>query len=96
MIPVQPAPAADTSWLEHAACKGTDPSIFFPGRGDTRHLQQAQAVCAHCPVRNPCLQYALASPYLMQGVWGGTSERERRRIRLQANADRRRQEMLRT
>jgi WhiB family transcriptional regulator, redox-sensing transcriptional regulator len=64
-------------WQDHAECRGAH-GVFFPGRGeDTRALK---AICASCPVRECCLDHALANGEKW-GVWGGTSERERRRIR---------------
>jgi WhiB family redox-sensing transcriptional regulator len=65
-------------WADHAACKGVDPDLFFPERGeDARH---AKAICARCPVRTFCLEEALVNVE-KHGVWGGLSERERRKIR---------------
>jgi WhiB family redox-sensing transcriptional regulator len=54
-----------------------DPAIFFPSDGIG--VQVAQRICAECPVKATCLEYALANR-VEYGVWGGTSERERRRI----------------
>lgn len=54
-----------------------DPATFFPSDG--LGVQAAQRVCAECPVKTPCLEYALAN-HVDHGVWGGASERERRRI----------------
>ncbi len=65
-------------WKEDAACRGTDPDVFFPSRGED--LVVARAVCAGCPVRGECLDFALAHNEKF-GVWGGLSERERRRVR---------------
>ena len=76
-----------TSWHADAACRGCDPSLFFPGRGDNQSVQRAQAVCAACPVQDDCLTHHLPEKY---GVWGGTSERQRRRIRYQHRIDRQR------
>lgn len=56
-------------------CKGMDPAIFFPTRGAS--LDEARAVCALCPVRVDCLDYAMQTAQKF-GVWGGLSERERR------------------
>jgi WhiB family redox-sensing transcriptional regulator len=65
-------------WMQDANCRGVDPALFYPERGEmTRH---AKAVCAQCPVRVECLDHALATAERF-GVWGGTSERERRRLR---------------
>lgn len=66
------------NWGQYAACRGLDPDLFFPERGeDTR---RAKAVCATCPVVDFCLNYAISARE-KQGIWGGRSERERRRIR---------------
>lgn len=70
--------AADAlAWMSHARCRGVSPSLFFPPDGEG--VLEAQPVCADCPVRDTCLQFALAND-IGNGVWGGTSERERRRI----------------
>ncbi len=76
----------DTSWLQHAACRGCDPNIFFTSRGENKALAKAKAICATCPVSAQCLNCALSQPFVTQGVWGGKSERERRRIRLSDRA----------
>lgn len=60
-----------------AACRGLDPDLFFPERGAS--LAPAKAVCATCPVTEACLEYALE--HHEPGVWGGTGDIERRRIR---------------
>jgi WhiB family redox-sensing transcriptional regulator len=65
-------------WINRAACTGIDPELFFPSRGES--ADPARAVCAGCPVRAECLDHALANVEMF-GVWGGTSERERRAIR---------------
>jgi WhiB family redox-sensing transcriptional regulator len=75
------------SWRAQAACKGSDPSIFFPERGQP--LAPARAICGRCPVRQECFDEAMALRALpglerLMGVWGGTSERERRRDRMEA------------
>lgn len=66
------------SWQENANCMGVDPDLFFPERGAS--TREAKAVCAACTVRVECLEYALANAEKF-GIWGGMSERERRRIR---------------
>lgn len=71
---------ADRSWMDRAACRGVDPDLFHPDRGANLVMREAKAVCAGCPVRARCLHYALETREIY-GVWGGTSERERRRIR---------------
>jgi WhiB family redox-sensing transcriptional regulator len=69
--------AMDTEWMGNGKCKDLDPTIFFPN--DWVGVQVAQRICADCPVKSPCLEYALANR-VDHGVWGGASERERRRI----------------
>jgi len=68
-------------WRHEAACLEHDPDLFFPS-GATgpawQELERAKAVCRGCPVRMPCLQWALATGQ-ESGVWGGLSEHERRR-----------------
>jgi WhiB family transcriptional regulator, redox-sensing transcriptional regulator len=62
-------------WREQAACRGTDLDVFYPERGQT--AGPARQVCAACPVRQPCLEYALSNR-ITSGIWGGLTERERR------------------
>ena len=85
--PIVPAHAAwdddDTPWEELAACRGTDPELFFPvsTTGPSAvQIRQAKAICAGCPVRQPCLDYALATGQQF-GIWGGLDETERRALR---------------
>jgi WhiB family transcriptional regulator, redox-sensing transcriptional regulator len=69
-----------TDWREDAACQSADPELFFPvsSTGPSRdQAERAKAVCAVCPVRRECLQFALATQQA-HGVWGGMSEHERR------------------
>ena len=77
--------AARRDWWQAAACRTADPEIFFPvsahGPGQ-EDIAQAKAVCARCPVRKQCLQFALAT-HQVHGVWGGTTEEERR-LQMQA------------
>ena len=61
-----------------ANCMGVDPDIFFPERGQS--TREAKEVCRGCVVREDCLEYALANGEKF-GIWGGMSERERRRLR---------------
>jgi WhiB family redox-sensing transcriptional regulator len=65
-------------WQEAAACRGLDPELFFPTRGED--YREARKVCAACPVRWECLEAALARSERF-GFWGGHSERERRVLR---------------
>jgi WhiB family transcriptional regulator, redox-sensing transcriptional regulator len=62
----------DTTWHEHAACRGTDPETFY----DNRHVEQAVAICSTCPVRRNCHTYAKAAKE-QYGVWGGDTSRLR-------------------
>ena len=82
--------AAD--WRQHAACRDTSPEMFFPV-GSTgpaiNAIEAAKAVCRTCPAQEQCLEFALATNQ-EAGVWGGTSEDERRRLRKQWLAARRR------
>lgn len=71
------------AWMDRSACLGTDPDLFFPTRGDDQTA--AKRVCAGCQVRVECLEYALATNE-RNGIWGGLSERERRRMRRQLKA----------
>ena len=64
------------SWVDDAACAKEDPELFFPER--TASAREAKAVCNGCPVRPQCADYAAASPVMLVGVWGGTTESERR------------------
>lgn len=68
-------------WRDKAACKNIDPDFFFPGRGDSDMEQSAKAVCEICPVPNECLDFALVELPDCPGIWGGTTQRERRGIR---------------
>lgn len=75
--------AADYSWRRDAICRDTDPELFFPvGTTGQALLQidQAKQVCGECPVQPDCLQYALDTNQ-DAGIWGGTSEDERRSLR---------------
>lgn len=65
------------SWRQKAACRGVDPEIFYPVSDE--EAEASKAICAGCPVRQPCLEFALVSRE-KDGVWGGATERERRRI----------------
>ncbi len=65
-------------WWDLANCLGVDPDLFFPERGAS--TREAKEVCRGCVVQNDCLEYALVHSEKF-GIWGGMSERERRRIR---------------
>lgn len=72
----------EPDWMDQANCRGMDPDVWFPARGES--LARQRAICAACTVRDQCLEYALAHG-MNHGVWGGQSERERRRIRRDRN-----------
>lgn len=65
------------SWRQRAACRGIDPDVFYPATDE--EAAEAKAVCSVCPVRETCLEYALGHRE-RDGVWGGATERERRRL----------------
>ncbi len=67
----------DTKWMAKGKCRTMDPDLFFPSDGVG--VEVARRICADCIVKEPCKEYALANR-IDHGVWGGTSERERRRI----------------
>lgn len=68
----------DRSWQDYANCLGVDPDLFFPGQGES--TREAKEVCRGCVVREDCLEYSLANGEKF-GIWGGMSDRERRRLR---------------
>jgi len=68
----------DRSWQRRANCMGVDPELFFPERGAS--TREAKEVCRGCVVREDCLEFAIANSEKF-GIWGGMSERERRRVR---------------
>ena len=69
------------AWQEDALCAQTDPEAFFPEKGGS--TRDAKRICAQCTVRSECLEYALNNDERV-GIWGGLSERERRRLRKRA------------
>lgn len=78
MTEISPPPDhRELQWMLRARCRTLDPSTFFPSDG--LGVSSAQRVCGDCPVREECLEYALTYR-IEHGVWGGCSERERRRI----------------
>lgn len=68
----------ERDWQDDAVCSQTDPESFFPEKGGS--TKEAKKICLTCPVRNDCLQYALDHDERF-GIWGGYSERERRRLK---------------
>jgi WhiB family redox-sensing transcriptional regulator len=82
---------ADYTWRDEAICRETDPDLFFPiGTTGQALLQidRAKQVCNECTVQVSCLEFALETNQ-DSGIWGGTSEDERRNIRRQMAAERR-------
>jgi WhiB family redox-sensing transcriptional regulator len=71
----------EQSWQDRALCAQTDPEAFFPEKGGS--TREAKRVCRTCEVRAECLEYALGHDERF-GIWGGLSERERRRLKRQA------------
>jgi WhiB family redox-sensing transcriptional regulator len=69
---------AAQAWMSRAACVDVDPGLFFPARGQS--CGPAKAICGGCEVRADCLEYALTVGERF-GIWGGTSEHERMRLR---------------
>ena len=70
--------SVELGWQERALCAETDPEAFFPEKGGS--TREAKRVCLSCEVRTECLEYALAHDERF-GIWGGLSERERRRLK---------------
>ena len=68
----------DPEWQERALCAQTDPEAFFPEKGGS--TREAKRICLGCDVKDACLEYALAKDERF-GIWGGLSERERRRLK---------------
>jgi WhiB family redox-sensing transcriptional regulator len=77
--------AVRLDWKQKAACRALDTSMFFPD--SEADADEAKAVCAICPVRQECLQFALDTRQ-HDGVWGGLTETERRRLRRRRSAAR--------
>ncbi len=67
------------TWRKRAACRGLDAEIFYPATDDEADTAAAKEICGVCPVREACLEHALAYRE-REGIWGGMTERERRRI----------------
>lgn len=70
------------SWQTDALCAQTDPESFFPEKGGS--TREAKRICESCEVRSQCLDYALENDERF-GIWGGLSERERRKLRREAS-----------
>lgn len=80
----------DLDWKSDGLCVDVNPALFYPGRGEP--TAEAKAICAACPVEARCLEYALEHSERF-GIWGGTSEAERRKLR-RVNPQPRRSPML--
>lgn len=74
LLPKPPA------WMGDAVCAQTDPEVFFPEKAERVKASDAKAVCSRCPVKNACLEWAINNGE-RHGVWGGTTERQRRKLR---------------
>lgn len=70
------------AWQSDALCAQTDPEAFFPEKGGS--TREAKRICESCEVRSECLEYALENDERF-GIWGGLSERERRKLRREAS-----------
>jgi WhiB family redox-sensing transcriptional regulator len=68
---------SSAAWRALARCRGVDPAVFHPVNEDDG--DEAKAICALCPVREPCLEYAVTARE-KDGIWGGLTARERRRL----------------
>jgi WhiB family redox-sensing transcriptional regulator len=68
----------ELAWQDYANCRGADADLFFPERGAS--TRKAKAICSECQVRAQCLDFAIEIGEKF-GIWGGMSERERRRVR---------------
>lgn len=89
--PTQLAAELAADWRARAACSGYPNTLFFPSveRADEATVAKAKAVCSVCPVIENCLEYALETNQ-RSGIWGGTSEKERKSLRRKWLAERRR------
>jgi WhiB family redox-sensing transcriptional regulator len=65
------------SWRQRGACRGLDPEIFYPPVEE--EAEDARAICGECPVQDECLEFALVNREA-EGIWGGATSRERRRL----------------
>lgn len=89
--PTQLATELVADWRARAACSGYPNTLFFPATEspDDGSLEKAVAICSVCPVIDDCLEYALETNQ-RSGIWGGTSEKERKTLRRKWLAERRR------
>ena len=77
MLLLEPLP-----WADQAKCLVAEPETFFPEKGGS--TREAKKICTDCPVKAECLEYALENDERF-GIWGGLSERERRKLRRMAS-----------
>jgi WhiB family redox-sensing transcriptional regulator len=82
-MPVEDDDESQLSWQTDALCAQTDPEAFFPEKGGS--TRDAKRICTGCTVRGECLEYALQNDERF-GIWGGLSERERRKLRRERTA----------
>ena len=73
----EPLLSNSSSWRDQAACRGLDPEVFYPVNEEEEAA--AKSICAECTVRQTCLEHAITHRE-KEGIWGGATERERRRI----------------
>jgi WhiB family transcriptional regulator, redox-sensing transcriptional regulator len=71
----------DMAWADDGDCQYADPELWFPAPGE--RAEAAKSICAQCPVKAECLAYAMPRSEL-EGIWGGTSQRQRARMRVKA------------
>lgn len=67
------------SWRMKGSCRGSDPLVFYPSDEEEALAEQAKAICAGCAVLKQCREFALSTRE-KHGVWGGLTERDRRRV----------------
>jgi len=82
----QSAHELPTDWMDEAACRGTDPDLFFPdgdNRSVTNQVRTAKMICRGCPVNLTCLAWSIDSLQEF-GIWGGRTDAERRQLRLRS------------
>ncbi len=73
------------AWMDKARCKGIDPDLFHPDENDEDQVkvakkEKAKAICAECPVRLDCLEFAINKPE-KDGIWGGATKDERDKLK---------------
>ena len=96
--PIPEPKTVDLSWMDKARCKDMSAEIFYPSEDLTpaqvkKRLDHAKSICEECPVITPCLRRAVED--MERGVWGGTTENEREKIRREAKQERFAPEVLR-